>query len=280
MTDDELRREIQQQLQKGSDMITTGAEIVRHASDRLATLRCGVDVVDPIPEPPIPPEPAVRATKDRLTQLVRQPVTWISRPQDLTLQGGELTAVSHPTNEGSTHNQFKARLGGRSYRLRYTMELGLEFDFGGELESGKIGFGVGGGTSPTGRPPSGGSRSDDGFMFRMAHSNRKLMVYAYWKEHKQKFGKYILSDIDLIGGGVYDIDFTIQCNDPGVDNGWFLLGVNGQKALEVKQLDFMNGTPMISELIFNFFFGGSDKRWSPEGTQEVKFSNIHVEKLN
>lgn len=266
MNHEELRIETQLQLQRGADMVSAGSDVIRAASDNLALLRC--DSTEPAPSESIAPIPSVTATRELLADIIGPKVTWANNIGDIELIGSQFDATVEPQSEKPT-SQVQAGfnlLPSRGYLIRSGFRLPEDFDFGGELESGKLGFGITGGTRP-----SGCRRSDEGCSVRLGWRNKKPILYYYGEDHKGVCGLDYPAKHDLIPGTDYTAELEVMTNTAGKSDGFMSLTLNGERVIGVKGLHMMNGAGSLFQMWFNFFHGGGDQRWRPEKNQTARF---------
>ena len=155
-----------------------------------------------------------------------------------------------------------------------------DFDWGGSNEGGKFGFGVGGGSNPTG-----GLIQTDGFSLRLHWRGNKdgtarITAYSYAADRAQNlpFGDdYPFEGFTIPTGKWIDITFEIVANS-SIDaaDGSIRAWVDGELRLLRSNIQWQTsgGQPEIQKFIFATFHGGNDSSWAPSRTNFIRFSDV------
>lgn len=165
-----------------------------------------------------------------------------------------------------------------TYRLVQSVKFEEGFDWGGDHEGGKLGFGLSGGTSPSGK-----TVDTAGFSARfMWRGNRDgtayIVVYSYAADRPGASGE----DFPLAGflapiGEWFDLTMEIQMNSStGASDGRMRAWANGELLLDEGGVAWQTsgGTPVIDNLYFSSFYGGATSEWSPGRTTYAQFKDV------
>lgn len=186
-----------------------------------------------------------------------------------------------PTQEGTTHVSARGELSpAASYRLTQSFYLEPGFDWGGENEGGKLGFGLGGNTAPTG-----GMTNEDGFSARIMWRGRgddsaRFSLYIYSSDRSQNlpFGDdYIIEDYSVPIGEWVEVTMEVTTNSTiSKADGSFRFWINNQLKLNERNIQWQakGAKPAVDRLLYSTFHGGSDSTWSPAATVFVRTSSI------
>ncbi|MEE9321753.1 MAG: hypothetical protein V3U76_15005 [Granulosicoccus sp.] len=185
-----------------------------------------------------------------------------------------------PSSKGSSRVMARASLQPAStYQLKQSIYLEDGFDWGGKHEGGKLGFGLSGGSSPTG-----GHQRTDGFSTRFmwrgnGDGSAHIAVYTYSADRtNQAYG----TDLPLKGFSVpvgewFELTLEVKVNSAtdradGSVRAW----ANGDLYLEENDILWQSsgGDPSVQHLMFSTFYGGSDSSWSPDETTYIRFADI------
>lgn len=190
-----------------------------------------------------------------------------------------------PDASGSERVLAGARLKpARTYTLRQSVLFEPGFDWGGENEGGKLGFGLAGGTAA-----SGGELQPDGFTVRFmwrghGDGSAGLSVYSYAANRVtsrvkgQSFGEdLVVEDYRLPIGKWIDMQLKVTANSTlEASDGSVSVRVNGKLLLQRDHIQWQaaGGRPEIDQLIYSTFYGGNDSSWSPESTTYIRFADV------
>ena len=203
---------------------------------------------------------AVEASQDKKRTL-RQKFVPHSRGTDRVLAGANLPSA-------------------RSYRLTQSVYLEPGFDYGGKNEGGKLGFGFGGGSAP-----SGGVVAPDGFTARFMWRGNKdgsahIAMYSYASDRQTNLpwgDDYPLEHFSVPIGEWFDLSMEITANSSidhadGSARAW----VNGELSMERNDILWQSDgdTPMVEYLFYAAFYGGNDSSWSPDKTTYARFADV------
>ena len=186
-----------------------------------------------------------------------------------------------PNNNGSQTVVAGAYLSSAdTYRLTQSVYLEPGFDWGGTNEGGKLGFGFGGGSAPTG-----GKLQTDGFTVRfMWRGNNDgtayMTIYSYAADRNQRlpYG----DDHPLVGFNVpigewFDLAMEVTVNtSTSKSDGSLRAWANGSQllALDGIQWQASGNKPAIQRLMYTTFYGGNDSSWSPDKTTYIRFADV------
>lgn len=186
-----------------------------------------------------------------------------------------------PTHNGSIHVVGEGLLpAANSYTLTQSIYLELGFDWGGKHKGGKIGFGLGGGSTPTG-----GNMNQDGFSARLMWRGNKngtarLAVYAYSADRRQNLpygDDYPLQDFDVPIGEWFTVVMEVASNSSiDTSDGQVRVWVNNRLKLHRDNIHWQaaGASPLIDKLMFATFHGGNSTDWAPTSTVFARFSSV------
>ncbi len=207
-------------------------------------------------------------------------------PQHLSIESGLRgnTSLRHrfiPSSKGSIPIIAAADLEpAKMFELQQSILFETGFDWGGTRETGKIGFGLGGGSNP-----SGGSLESDGFTARLIWEGNndgtaKLGAYVYSadRSHNLPYGDVFLVDGFEIPIGVWlDITLVVTMNS-SVDksDGSLAIWINDEVRLSRENIRWQGSgqEPMIDSLLLSSFYGGNTSEWSPDYTTFARVGNV------
>ncbi len=184
------------------------------------------------------------------------------------------------TSYGSNHGNGQVSVApAKTYTLNQTITFEEGFSWGGDSEGGKVGFGLYGGTAP-----SGGAVSADGWSARLmwrgnGDGTASLVVYSYAYDRPVVPGNWgedlILKPHTIPVGQPMNVTMEVTVNDPGQSNGSIRVWIDGELMLEEGGIMWQkNGTPSVDEIQYSTFHGGNDSSFSPQNTSQVSFSNV------
>ena len=186
-----------------------------------------------------------------------------------------------PSSRGSARVSARADLApARTYRLAQSYYFEPGFDWGGRNEGGKMGFGFGGGSAP-----SGGQLQPDGFTSRFMWRGNKdgtahAAVYAYSADRSQNLpygDDHRLEDFQIPVGRWFTLVMEVELNSStGSSDGSLRAWADGRLALERRNMAWQTrgSTPRVEDLFFSTFYGGADPSWSPDGTTHIRFADV------
>ena len=168
----------------------------------------------------------------------------------------------------------------RAYRVKTSILLEPGWEWGGEVsQGGKLGFGLGGGSVP-----SGGTIDPSGFTARLSwrgardgSGTAKLGIYSYAADRPKRYGEDNLFAIDARIGEWMDVIYEINLNSStSVSDGSMRAWVDGKLVLDRQNVGWQldGDTPVIDTMYFSSFYGGSTSDWSPSQTTYAKFREI------
>ncbi len=165
----------------------------------------------------------------------------------------------------------------RTYFLTQSVFLEPGFDWGRDKQGGKLGFGLAGGTHPSG----GDSKDTAGFSSRFmwrgnGDGTAHLAVYAYTADRSGKYGDdYPLEGFNIPVGQWFDVAMEVTLNSSAdVADGSVRAWANGELLLERHGIWWQSaGTPVIDYLNYATFYGGNGWEWAPNDTTYIRFAN-------
>ena len=168
----------------------------------------------------------------------------------------------------------------KTYELSQSIFFEPGFDWGGIRETGKIGFGLGGGSSP-----SGGSTETDGFTARLIWEGNndgtaKFGAYLYSadRSHNLPYGDvFLVDDFEIPTGEWLDVTLVVTMNSSLEEaDGSLAIMIDDEVRLERDGILWQSSgeLPMIDRLSLASFYGGGTSDWSPEFTTFAKIRNV------
>ncbi len=160
--------------------------------------------------------------------------------------------------------------------VRYLLRFDPGFEF---VKGGKLPGLVGGEANTGGHIPNG----RDGWSARiMWRPGGRIVQYVYHPDQPGVWGE----DYDWnLGGhsrffkpGVWHcVETHVRMNTPGKRDGWVESWLDGEKALEARDLRFRDVAELkIDAFYFSTFFGGGDPSWAPPSDQYVQFDEFVI----
>lgn len=208
--------------------------------------------------------------------------TWLlSLDNDESDDKTYLRQTLQPSYKGSERVVGQAPLPASTvFTLTQTMFLEPEFDWGGHHEGGKIGFGLGGGSTPTGA-----ELYQDGFSARLMWRGNKdgtarMALYAYSSDRHQNMpygDDYPLQDFLIPVGEWFTVTMALTANsNTGAADGRVRIWVNDVLKLQRDNIHWQaaGATPMVDHLMYATFHGGNSWEWSPERPVHVRFRDV------
>ena len=191
---------------------------------------------------------------------------------------GVIRQQFQPAHNGSPRVLMASNLAKQqTYRLMTSVFLEPGWEWGGVQQSGKLAFGLGGGTVP-----SGGIIDPSGFTARLMwlgarDGTAKLGIYSYTADRQQQYGDYDLFDVDARIGEWMQVIYEINLNSSTtVSDGSMRAWVDGKLVLDRQNVGWQlaGDKPVIDSLLFSSFYGGATRDWSPSQTTYAKFRDI------
>lgn len=169
---------------------------------------------------------------------------------------------------------------GATYELRQSLMFETGFDWGGVSEGGKVGFGLGGGSLP-----SGGNQSTDGFTVRLIWDGNHdgtaaLGAYVYSANRSQNLpygDEYITEDFTIPIDVWFDVNLVVTMNtSPELANGSLAVWVNNEVILWRENIQWQGAgeTINVDTLLYSSFYGGNSSAWAPDHTTYARVTNI------
>lgn len=186
-----------------------------------------------------------------------------------------------PSSKGSQTVAAGAYLtSANTYRLTQSIFLEPGFDWGGKNEGGKLGFGFGGGSAP-----SGGLLQTDGFTVRFMWRGNKdgtahMVIYSYAADRNQSLpygDDHPLESFVVPVGEWFDLGMEITVNSAiEKSDGSLRAWANGELALQLDNIQWQSSgdKPAVQGLTYSTFYGGADSSWSPDHTTHIRFANV------
>lgn len=186
-----------------------------------------------------------------------------------------------PTSQGSVRVVGMGVLApSRVYTLQQSFYLEPGFEWGGQDEGGKLGFGLGGGSTP-----SGGMLDQDGFTARLMWRGNKdgtahLAVYAYSSDRTQNLpygDDYPLQDFQIPVGEWFTVTMEITANsNTGKSDGRVRVWADGELKVQRENIHWQarGGDPVVDHLIYSTFHGGNSWHWSPSQSVYARFGDV------
>lgn len=166
----------------------------------------------------------------------------------------------------------------RTYRLTQSFFFEPGFDWGGRHEGGKLGYGFGGGTAPTG-----GTVDPAGFTSRLKwrgdnDGTGRIVIYSYAADRPGVFGEdFRYGDVKIPVGEWFTVVMEVTANSAtNVSDGSMRGWINGELVLEEYNVGWQQagGTPIVDSVYYSSFYGGNDTSWSPDHTTYVKVRDV------
>ena len=166
------------------------------------------------------------------------------------------------------------------YTLSQAIYLARGFDWGGEDEGGKLGFGLGGNSVP-----SGGQTRTDGFSARFmwrgnGDGTANLVVYAYTADRQQNLpygDDYPVGQFQVPIGEWFNVTMEVTINsDNNLADGGLRVWIDDELKLQKNAIQWQSDgpAPVVDRLIYSTFHGGNSETWAPDGTVYARFSDV------
>ncbi|ASJ74536.1 polysaccharide lyase [Granulosicoccus antarcticus] len=211
---------------------------------------------------------------------------YIVNPQHLSIDTGfenqsAIRQKFEPTNIGSDRVVASIDITGQqTYALSQSVLFEDGFDWGGTSESGKFGFGLGGGSTPTG-----GDARDDGLSARLiwqgnGDGTAGLGVYAYSADRSQNLpwgDVFNVENFQIPVGEWFRITLVVTANSTVNSHDGSLSVLLDNEVVMWKDNIQWQGSgvfPEVDQLIYSSFYGGNTAAWAPDYTTHARFSNV------
>lgn len=186
-----------------------------------------------------------------------------------------------PSSQGSARVTVQGDLdAATTYTMSQRVLFEPGFDWGREKQGGKLGFGLGGGTSPTGGDidPSGFSVR---FMWRgNSDGTARIVIYSYASDRTQNlpYG----DDHELVGfdapiGSWFTLTMEVTANSAhGQSDGRVRAWADGDLALDLEGVLWQDAgsVPQVDRFIYATFYGGNGWEWAPNSTTFIQFGDV------
>ena len=197
--------------------------------------------------------------------------------------GNKFLRVKYPRNSYSPNGvkqdnapwggaQFISDIGSHdSLHLRYYVRFDKNFNF---VKGGKLPGLCGGTANSGGNIPNGTDGFSTRFMWRSLGGGE---LYAYMPDSKE-WGTSLGRDNWQFKRGKWQVvEHQLVLNEPGKENGIVRVWIDGELALEEKNLKFRTtGVLKIDGIFFSTFFGGNDNTWATPIDTYVDFDDFAV----
>lgn len=195
--------------------------------------------------------------------------------------GPKVGGAQWPLELPGSYDQVRA-----SYRVKFAE--GFDFVRGGKLP------GLAGGTAPTG---SDRSKIDKGWTARFMWRNfdnpngeprYTANLIQYLKHPTSGFDGRGKQEDEIVAydggepiviesGRWYRITQLVKMNTPGRDNGRIKVWVDGDRVLDIRDLEFRTNEQLgIDAFYFSTFFGGGDATWAPSKDEVIYFDDFEI----
>jgi len=236
---------------------------------------------------PKPAEPFDSLDKDDFKQWIPA-VRFVTNPEQLSVDdgidgGSSLRQRFMPSEKGSLRVVAAINLEpGSVYELEQSIMFEEGFDWGGEIESGKFGFGLAGGSAPTG-----GTVANDGFSARLlwkGHGDGTASpgAYLYSVDRNQNLpygDEFEFSDYKIATGRWFKVTMRLLTNsDLEKNDGVFQVWIDGQILFERKNIQWQSdgASPVIDQILYSSFHGGNTEQWSPDNVVYSRVTDICI----
>lgn len=236
---------------------------------------------------PIQYEPVAfgQVSKEMMRQWIPD-LRYVVNPQHLSVDTGHdnhpaIRQKFEPTNIGTDRVVAAVDIEGqRTYSITQSVLFEDGFDWGGLSESGKFGFGLGGGSAP-----SGGQTRDDGLSARLiwqgnGDGTADLGVYAYSADRTQNlpYGDvYRVENFQIPVGEWFRVTLVVTANSTvDASDGSMSVKVGDEVVLWKDGIRWQasGDLPEVDQLIYSTFYGGNSAAWAPDYTTHARFSNV------
>lgn len=165
------------------------------------------------------------------------------------------------------------------YYVSYWLRFSDDFSWGTTNEGGKL-PGLASGQNCSGCTTCTGT---NGFSARlMWRKGGKAVLYLYDMDKKESCGDdYALktpakTDFVFQKGQWYQVVERVKVNTAANHDGEVEVWLNGQSAIQVNGLQFVNNGDKVDNFYFSTFHGGSDATWAPKNDCAIWFDDVVV----
>lgn len=236
---------------------------------------------------PIQPEPVSFGKIDKSLMRSWMPnLRYVVNPQHLSIDTGHenhpaIRQKFEPTRIGSDRVVAAIDMEGkRTYALTQSVFFEDGFDWGGKRESGKFGFGLGGGSTP-----AGGQTRDDGLSARLVWQGHGdgtagLGVYVYSADRNQNLpwgDVYNVEEFQIPVGEWFRVTLVVTANSTADASDGSMSVLLGEETVLWQDNIQWQGSgkfPEVDQLIYSTFYGGNTADWAPDYTTHARFSNV------
>lgn len=191
-----------------------------------------------------------------------------------------------PTAEGSDRVVVASDIEHhRTYRISQSVFLEPGWEWGGDTyQGGKLGFGFGGGTAP-----SGGIIDPAGFTARIMWRGHylgggeydgtgRLVIYSYAADRPDALGEdYRIGEFSVPIGEWFNIVFEVEANSSITESdGSARAWINGELLLDENDIAWQlaGDRPIIDTLYYSSFYGGASRGWAPSKPTYLKIKDV------
>jgi|GEM_PF-3070694 len=172
----------------------------------------------------------------------------------------------------------------RTYEVEHSAYFEPGFQWGGEVESGKFGFGLAGGSAPTG-----GKIADDGFSARFIWKGKgdgtaSVGVYVYSVDRTQNLpygDEFELPGFTISPGEWFRAKMRLTTNSElSAKDGKIEIWIDDELLFERDGIQWQSAGegPAIDQVQFSSFHGGNTDQWSPADEVHARFADMCVYK--
>lgn len=170
--------------------------------------------------------------------------------------------------------------GRQTYAVSQSVLFEDGFDWGGIRESGKFGFGLGGGSVPTG-----GRSRNDGLSARLVWQGNGdgtagLGVYVYSADRSQNLPYGDVFDVEnflIPVGEWFRVTLKVTANSSiYASDGSLSISLDDEVVLFKDSIRWQGAgtTPMVDRTMYSTFYGGNTSAWAPDYTTHAQFANV------
>ena len=239
----------------------------------------------------LPTQPVGGVDRHRLADWLGLDTRYVANGQYLSVEpdaDGRPNLVQRlvPSSSGSPTVSSRASLPrSRAYRLVQSIYLEPGFEWGGSKEGGKLGFGLAGGSAP-----SGGRYRADGFTARFmwrgnGDGTARVAVYSYAADRRMNLpygDDYPVGGFDVPVGRWFTLDMRLKTNSSWrADDGEVRVRVDGTERLvrrgiawQSKPYAGASRTPVVDALMYSTFYGGNSWAWAPGRTTRLRVKDV------
>lgn len=190
-----------------------------------------------------------------------------------------------PSDRGSLRVVLSTNLKpSNSYEVEQSVMFEPNFDWGGEVESGKFGFGFAGGSAPTG-----GTIADDGFSARLlwkgnGDGTASAGAYLYSVDRTQNLpygDEFVFPNFTIPTGEWFNVKIRLTVNSlPEASDGQFQVWINEELEFDRRGIQWQSADkqPVVDQVLYSSFHGGNTDQWSPENVTHAQVKDVCVYK--